>query len=399
MALLGIDLEEMPEGTRPDHATAASWREVYAEFMMTISTDPTLSAVVGLSESLTGCATVVTDAEGAVLTSSPGYTGEANISPPPIVEVLEGKKWIGRSAVATPITAPGRYFVWLLDAADAADPRHRAALRVAAELTQLLKTFSLPGIPSTWLDKGHLAERILRGDDPDRIRSDARRLGYDIDQRSYVVVVVPPSSIPSSRLAMMIGPRVRHYGLLTTRQGRFAIVVFGERDLKNLLDVLVGINDVGPFHVGVSGAQGDGTDLRRAHEQAVSVTDREAIDSVQITRFEEQDPITVLTHLADRDTVDLFISRSLGPLLDYEGAHRHDLLVTLCKWLDWTGSLDSLAEHLHIHKSTLTYRIRRIKELLGDDLVDGKDRFELGLALRLLGQRTAAGDDPFPAAG
>lgn len=53
-------------------------------------------------------------------------------------------------------------------------------------------------------------------------------------------------------------------------------------------------------------------------------------------------------------------------------------------WIDSTDSLDAVAQQLHIHRSTLVYRIRRIKEVLGHDIRDPEDRFGISVAFRML---------------
>ncbi|SCX55307.1 PucR C-terminal helix-turn-helix domain-containing protein [Klenkia marina] len=54
---------------------------------------------------------------------------------------------------------------------------------------------------------------------------------------------------------------------------------------------------------------------------------------------------------------------------------------TLAAWLDAGGRAPVAAEALHVHRTTLHYRLDRVRELTGADLDDGKTRLRLHLGL------------------
>jgi DNA-binding PucR family transcriptional regulator len=61
-----------------------------------------------------------------------------------------------------------------------------------------------------------------------------------------------------------------------------------------------------------------------------------------------------------------------------------DLFNTLETYLDAGGNGVSTAELLHIHRSTLNYRLERIKDICKVDLSDPSVRMNLQVALKLL---------------
>lgn len=67
-----------------------------------------------------------------------------------------------------------------------------------------------------------------------------------------------------------------------------------------------------------------------------------------------------------------------------------DLLITARTFLDLGGEVHATAGALHLHRTTLYYRLDRIKALTGVDLRTGPDRHDLDLALRLAAFRAAA---------
>jgi DNA-binding PucR family transcriptional regulator len=62
-------------------------------------------------------------------------------------------------------------------------------------------------------------------------------------------------------------------------------------------------------------------------------------------------------------------------------ATRERLLTTLHSWLRHWGSRSAAAAELFVHPQTVSYRLNRLRELLGDDLDDPEARLELLLVL------------------
>ena len=85
-----------------------------------------------------------------------------------------------------------------------------------------------------------------------------------------------------------------------------------------------------------------------------------------------------------------FAMRWLGPLLDYDREHRSELVPTL-RALFARRSLTDAAAALHIHISTLKYRVGRIEAILGRSVEDWDNIFHLELALRVLSVNGGAG--------
>jgi hypothetical protein len=72
------------------------------------------------------------------------------------------------------------------------------------------------------------------------------------------------------------------------------------------------------------------------------------------------------------------------------GHNRRDLLQTARVIVDNGGDVAAAAAQLHVHRTTLYYRVERIKELTGVDLQDGWTRTNLQLALWHAAYRAAS---------
>lgn len=80
---------------------------------------------------------------------------------------------------------------------------------------------------------------------------------------------------------------------------------------------------------------------------------------------------------------DDYVRQWLGALIDYDADKGADLVKTLIRYLECGGNYDESAAALHIHRSTLRYRLGRITDLTGFDLRDVDTRFNVHAATRV----------------
>lgn len=73
-----------------------------------------------------------------------------------------------------------------------------------------------------------------------------------------------------------------------------------------------------------------------------------------------------------------------------------ELVATLEAYLDSAGNAAATSAALHLHRTTLYYRLQRIEQLAGTDLKDGDERLCLHLGLKLSRLRRSASETPSP---
>jgi len=99
--------------------------------------------------------------------------------------------------------------------------------------------------------------------------------------------------------------------------------------------------------------------------------------------FEELGAYTVLYHLGDPLVVPLFLKTYLSPLLHHGKGKNRDLFDTLRVYLQTNGNIKEAAQQLFIHRSSLKYRLERIRDLLNIDIDHAEQRFNLMMAYKL----------------
>jgi len=99
------------------------------------------------------------------------------------------------------------------------------------------------------------------------------------------------------------------------------------------------------------------------------------------------DPVFVQDHLAtlalrgEPGALAVLAAHRLAPLEPLRPTQRERLLETLHSWLLHWGARSEVAAELFVHPQTVSYRLKLVRELLGDDLDDPRVRFELLLVL------------------
>ena len=118
---------------------------------------------------------------------------------------------------------------------------------------------------------------------------------------------------------------------------------------------------------------------RRQARLAARAARRSGTDGVGI--WAQLGELGVLAQLPD----DLLVGSAVSGPLAALAAHDHGarLRATLRCYLDHAGSVPRTAAALHLHRTSLYYRLGQIRTLTGLDLDDGRTRFLLQLGLCL----------------
>ncbi|WP_331461154.1 helix-turn-helix domain-containing protein [Micromonospora tarapacensis] len=93
------------------------------------------------------------------------------------------------------------------------------------------------------------------------------------------------------------------------------------------------------------------------------------------------DQLTALALRGESAALSVLTARRLAPLADLRTAQRDNLLVTLHSWLRHWGSRAEVSAELFVHPQTVSYRLKRLRDLYGADLDDPAARFELSVVL------------------
>ncbi len=233
--------------------------------------------------------------------------------------------------------------------------------------------------------KGSFFARLIEGD-PDQLallKDQALRFGIDLNAPWRLLLVAAPEQqrqpplqrrihqlAASEDWPVVVGHFAGQALLLTPADEPHAAQASQLRRLARNL------------RVSVSAAQRDAANLRLAWDQCQQ--------ALQIARRLELPPVTDYAQLGYLLTLwhagpqELERNPHLPALRQLQEEQQAELFHTLETWLDAGGNSVRTARALHIHRSTLNYRLKRIRDICGNPLSEPAARLDLLLALKQL---------------
>jgi sugar diacid utilization regulator len=284
------------------------------------------------------------------------------------------------------------------------DPRQRAD---SADLVALehgatvlaMELARLRGIADTELRlRRDLVHDLLAGTDDESALARAEALDYDL-RRPHRVVIVEGKGRARAHDALLGAVRramrkARHEGLLETWSGNVVIVTADQTDWEQLRRAIA--SDLGSqCHIGVGGPAARPSELPRSLREAGLALrlQKSLLPGSGACEYPKLGIFRMLAAIPDLSDVDTFVREWLGTLLDYDARRKAELVRTLTQYLEHGGNYDATAAELSVHKSTLKYRLQRIRELTGLELNDPDVHFNLQLATRAWGTLQALRDE------
>jgi sugar diacid utilization regulator len=231
-----------------------------------------------------------------------------------------------------------------------------------------------------------LVDDLLAGTDRDGAYARADALNHDL-RRPHYVVVVQSTGRTENTLTTAAGRAATalHLNYLQGRHaGLVVLLTDGRPDPQALHRTISGILGMTSSVVGIGSRCSVPDDFPQSFmeaRRAMSIRLR-SVSPQGAAAFDELGFYRLIDAAHRGGEVESFVREWLGTLLDYDDSKNSDLVMTLSDYLECGGNYDESAAALHIHRSTLRYRLARIAELTGHDLRNVDTRFNLHAATR-----------------
>ncbi|MGW4683932.1 PucR family transcriptional regulator [Streptomyces sp. NPDC004244] len=276
----------------------------------------------------------------------------------------------------------------LVDPLDEADEHTVSALEHAATLLALALAH-LRNLAEVELRlHRELVDDLLAGTDAASAYARSEAVGHDLHRSHYVVVVEWSNRTADDSFAQTVGRAASAIGmrsLLTQRSDHIVLVVDDRPHARALHEALARETGTRSGTIGVSAPSDSVPDIPHRYQEAqraleVRLNSRERYGT---TFFDELGLYRILGPGADHQELEGFVHEWLGQLIDYDSRHHAAMVETLSRYFDCGGNYDETAASLAIHRSTLRYRLQRIREISGNDLANVEDRLNLQVATRV----------------
>jgi PucR C-terminal helix-turn-helix domain/GGDEF-like domain len=231
-----------------------------------------------------------------------------------------------------------------------------------------------------------LVHDLLAGTDDEGAYRRAEALGYDLG-RPHRAAVVEVTGHPPDDILYALRRALREQGVtaLAGMLAGSAVMLAPEGiDWETLRMATMAHLGGGHCRMGVGDTcprpSGLPRSLREAQLALRLQKDSAAPETTSV--FADLDVFRMLSSVSDLADIEHFVDRWLGTLAEYDRRKHTELLNTLSQYLRHGGGYEVTSRALSVHRSTLKYRLQRIRELTGFDLADPETHFNLQLATR-----------------
>jgi sugar diacid utilization regulator/GAF domain-containing protein len=243
--------------------------------------------------------------------------------------------------------------------------------------------------------KAELLQRLIQGkfQEPDILLNEALDYGHDLMEEHVILVIQMTRGANTSPLLRQLTSYLDNHCnlsyLLLKQIDQLVLLVnltqLEKRSLtpyrlaQMLQDEIFGFQ----CQIGISRPCNQLRLYPAAYDEALKAVKLAHTLGKTIVGIDEHRSLEMLLHL-ENNTCQQYITKVLGPLLEYDRNRGSELLTTLSAYLECNGVLTLTAEKCHTHINTVRYRLQKIEELLQCDLKNNQTLFDLQLALKLL---------------
>lgn len=234
--------------------------------------------------------------------------------------------------------------------------------------------------------RGDLVEDLVTGTDEQSAYARSEAVGHDLHGPHHVAVVQWSGPWGDGTVTRAVSRAAATLGLrfmLGRRAGTVVLLVGGDHVTEELHKAVSHELSSATGAIGVGGRCDVPAHFPHSYQEALRALEvrQKSLTPHGLSTFDDLGLYRLLdTHAGQTEQ---FVREWLGELLNYDSAHHGDLVATLSVYLECGGGYDATAETLAIHRSTLRYRLQRIREITRLDLADVDVRLNLHVATRI----------------
>ncbi|WUO09675.1 helix-turn-helix domain-containing protein [Streptomyces sp. NBC_00289] len=236
-----------------------------------------------------------------------------------------------------------------------------------------------------------LVDDLLEGTDQQGAYARAEAVGHDLQRTHYVVVVHWPGNAADGSFTRAVEQATAATAttatrpLITRRGDRVVLLTEARPDDNAVHAVLAHELGTPDGAIGVSTRCDSPDAIPRCYQEAMRALEvrQNSRQRSGTTFFDDLGLYRILGPGNDLRELQGFVREWLGQLIDYDAEHDTELVETLSRYFDCGGNYDDAAAALTVHRSTLRYRLQRIREISDRDLADVDTRLNLQVATRI----------------
>ncbi|MDF2800981.1 MAG: Purine catabolism regulatory protein-like family [Anaerocolumna sp.] len=119
--------------------------------------------------------------------------------------------------------------------------------------------------------------------------------------------------------------------------------------------------------------------IKTCYKQALTALNTTKLINETILQYKDTGIYKLLYAVEDMNVLRLYMNGTVQRIEEYDQLHHTDYLATLKCYIDNDGSIQKVSSHLNVHRNTINYKIKAMKELFSLEL-NYKDITNLSIA-------------------
>lgn len=212
------------------------------------------------------------------------------------------------------------------------------------------------------------------------------------ENASYVVLAMSVGEDKSAAVQLLRNNRFGLWRLLKRSKSPVALFFQDDKlisvrqnaDRDEISRLIKALSEISPelkLNIGIS-ERGDGyLGVPNCYKEAVSALEAAKIKGCQAMPYRNIGVYKLLFGVENKAILRSYIDDTLGNLIKYDSLNATDYENTLRVYLECNGSVQMTAERLNVHRNTVNYKMKVIREILGIEMND-EDKMNILLAFR-----------------
>ncbi len=152
-----------------------------------------------------------------------------------------------------------------------------------------------------------------------------------------------------------------------------------ETEIKSQAEILKSSFIKDGIYIGIAPYERDSAMLRKAYKRVCDVIKLAESFNSEFMRYSDTGIYKLLMAIEDKSNLRDYYNECLGALVEHDEENGTDYVSTLRCYLDNESSIAEVAKLTYVHRNTVNYKIKKIKEILNCDLLQS-DKLKLMLA-------------------
>lgn len=137
------------------------------------------------------------------------------------------------------------------------------------------------------------------------------------------------------------------------------------------------------LHIGIGSNKENLNNIEANFQKALSVYNMSVTNNEKVLFYDDLGVYKIFLSVSDNKILKDFFYDTLGNIVEYDKSTNNNYYEFIEQYIDNDASIQKITETLFVHRNTIHYKIKKIKELTGLDLRNIDDLFLISLCLKI----------------